>query len=82
MTDSTVTSESGDHVNPITVRENVLTESAISNDSGLEATPSRIDEINLDENNLTRSIVISEAGAKSTPIAVSYTHLDVYKRQE
>ena len=39
------------------------------NDSGLETTPSRIDEINLDENNLTQSVIINNAEAKSTPVA-------------
>ena len=65
LTDSTVTSELGDHLTTITVRQSALTESAVTNDSGLEMTPTVVNE-----NNVTDPV-----------ITVSYTHLDVYKRQ-
>ena len=66
LTGSAITSESRGGLMPITVQENIRIESVVVNDSGLETTPSRIDEIILDENNVTQSVIINNAEAKST----------------
>ena len=61
---STVTGEVEKHSDPNVAKENVLCEVDDVNDSGMETTPSLIDE-----NNLTQSVIISEAGANSIPVA-------------
>ena len=63
MIDVTVTGEGEIHPDPNVVKESVLNESDNINDSGMETTPSLIDE-----NNLTQSVIMSGAKAESTPV--------------
>ena len=61
MIDVTVTWEVEMNLDPNAVKESVLYESDDINDSGMETTPSLIDE-----NNLTQSVIINNAEA--TPV--------------